>query len=585
MSFVIQQLTDPAVQMCAWLLIGTIAAELLVAIWAAVGPQHWFWRGLGLWAAVMVMVPIGAWQVMWVLVFAAGFIFAIVQLGRGVERYRLRKKAADGSSVETKYRRSFSLSDLLLFMFLICLWLPGLAAGARNSRGVNWAGLIAAAAVWAGLAVMATKLALGPRRVRAGILLAIGLPLGAYALTRTLKPVDFWWFVGESGEPMETAARLTIVGLELILVLAAVIGLVCAVRSTETSSRNRWIAVSTLAGLGSLAAVGLGSVYWELLQRPPRVVKFELAGNQFARIREIAFRVHAINRADETIAEIRRAGARIAVADELADLYAELLPMVALENAVLYDPEKDATPEYFGPTYQAMRGLSRSLQAEAEWARNKGQPDVAADYGLACVGVSESLGRGGIALDALVGRSIEGGGNAQLALVRRELSTTKLREVLAALGRDAERRESIEAIRARELDYCERAAGFPARLETTMLKITRRKAPWEASLEESNRRHVLTNGLLRAELAARLFTLEKGRRPASLEELVPEYLPEMPIDTYNGQPLRCKVDLDRLMIYSVGRDGVDDGGRVTDWKTYWGAAKGYDCDLESMTVR
>src|SRR5436190_7138428 len=95
MSFVLQQLTDPGVQLCAWVLIGAIAVELLIAIWAAVGREHWFWRGVGLWAAVMVMAPIGAWQVLWVLVFTAAFIVGIVQLARGIERRRLRRLAAD----------------------------------------------------------------------------------------------------------------------------------------------------------------------------------------------------------------------------------------------------------------------------------------------------------------------------------------------------------------------------------------------------------------------------------------------------------------------------------------------------------
>ncbi len=586
MSFVLQQLTDPNVQMCAWVLIGTIAVELLVMIWAAVGPQHWFRRGLGLWAAVMVMVPIGAWQVLWVLVFTAAFIFGIVQLGRGIARYRLRKNAASECSTGTRYR--YSLADLLLLVFLICLWLPGLVAAARNTRGVNWSGLVAAAAVWAGLAVMATKLSFGPRRVRAAVLLAITLPLGAYALTRTLRPVDLWWFMGGEGEPVETAISLTIAGLELVLVLVTGLTLIRVVRSNTTSSAKassvkRWGAAVALAGLGSVAAIGLGYVYWDLLRRPPRVAKYELRGNQFARIREIAYRVYAINRADETVAELRRSRSRIAVADELAELYAELLPMVAQENAVLYDPEKDATQEYFGPTWQAMRGLSRSLQAESEWARNNGQPDVAGDYGLGCVGLSESLGRGGIALDALVGRSIEGGGYAQLALVRGELSKAKLREALAALARDAQRRDEMETVRARELDFCERVAGFPARLESTMLKIMRRKTPWEQTLGETNRRHAVTNALLRTELASRLFALEKGRVATSLEELVQEYLAEMPFDAYSGRPLRWKVETDRLMIYSVGRDGIDDGGRFGDWSTYSASKTGYDYDLDTWT--
>ncbi|HEY2412496.1 MAG TPA: hypothetical protein VGI40_09655 [Pirellulaceae bacterium] len=619
MSFVVQQLTDPSVQLCAWVLIGMVAAELLVAIWAAVGPQHWFWRGLGLWGTVMVMAPLEAWQVMWVLVFAAGFIGGIVQLARASDRlfqnrlsaggqahlasstkqnepvpdgsetaseeYRLRRLAAGDRSAVVKYR--YSLRDLLLLVFLICLWLPGLAAAGREASGANWLGLIAAGAVWAGLAVLAANLVFGPRRVRAAVLLAVALPLGAIAITRTLSPGDYWWFTGAGGTYWEMTASVGIVGMELVLVLVVVMRLVCVIRSTAERPARRWFSAAALTALAGLAAPVLGYVYWELLQRPPRVVKFELAGNQFARICEIARRVHAINPGNVSIGELRRPPANKALADELAALYAELLPLLAAENAALYDPTTDATAkysaDYFGATLQQLRGLCRSLQAEAEWHRSHGQPAMAAEYGLGCLGLSESMGRGGTAIDALVSRALEGVSYAELAKVRGKLSADKLREVLAVLARDAERRDDIQTVRGRELDYSNRAAGFMARAENTLLKLTSRKSPWEESLRAVSLRLTVENALLRAEMAAQLFKHEKTRWPGSLEKLVPEYLPTVPIDAYSGQPLRCRAEESGLLIYSVGRDGMDDGGVLTTAKTYWSNKSGYDYDLNTLT--
>jgi hypothetical protein len=53
-----------------------------------------------------------------------------------------------------------------------------------------------------------------------------------------------------------------------------------------------------------------------------------------------------------------------------------------------------------------------------------------------------------------------------------------------------------------------------------------------------------------------------GARLWSLQDLVPSYLPYIPFDPMaaGGKPLRLIISPDRIAIYSVGDDGVDDGG-------------------------
>ena len=67
--------------------------------------------------------------------------------------------------------------------------------------------------------------------------------------------------------------------------------------------------------------------------------------------------------------------------------------------------------------------------------------------------------------------------------------------------------------------------------------------------------------LVRTQLAARAYWLREGSPPAKIGSLVPKYLPEAPVDPYTGQTLKWRAeDQDMLTIYSVGPDGVDDGG-------------------------
>jgi hypothetical protein len=66
--------------------------------------------------------------------------------------------------------------------------------------------------------------------------------------------------------------------------------------------------------------------------------------------------------------------------------------------------------------------------------------------------------------------------------------------------------------------------------------------------------------LLRLETARRLYALEQGTSPARLEALAPDYLAELPADRFaeDGASYR----LNGGVIYSIGPDGDDDGGRV-----------------------
>ena len=50
--------------------------------------------------------------------------------------------------------------------------------------------------------------------------------------------------------------------------------------------------------------------------------------------------------------------------------------------------------------------------------------------------------------------------------------------------------------------------------------------------------------------------------PASLNDLVPQYLDAIPQDPLSGQPLRYRVAEDAYVVYSVGPDGKDDGGTM-----------------------
>ena len=65
-------------------------------------------------------------------------------------------------------------------------------------------------------------------------------------------------------------------------------------------------------------------------------------------------------------------------------------------------------------------------------------------------------------------------------------------------------------------------------------------------------------------IALKRFQLEHGKLPEKLSELMPDFLAALPLDPVDGQLLRYRRNPDgTFLLYSVGDNGVDDGGDPT----------------------
>jgi hypothetical protein len=88
---------------------------------------------------------------------------------------------------------------------------------------------------------------------------------------------------------------------------------------------------------------------------------------------------------------------------------------------------------------------------------------------------------------------------------------------------------------------------------------------WPAitKIEEAARR---TDGDLRCgivALAVERYRHQHGRFPETLQQLVPDFLPAVPLDAQDGQPLRYQRLADRVVIYSLCRGGSKSGMLAT----------------------
>jgi len=67
----------------------------------------------------------------------------------------------------------------------------------------------------------------------------------------------------------------------------------------------------------------------------------------------------------------------------------------------------------------------------------------------------------------------------------------------------------------------------------------------------------------RTGLACKIYRNQNGRYPADLAALVPGILPEVPVDPFTGKPLVYRLEGEGFIVYSLGSNEKDDGGRMT----------------------
>jgi hypothetical protein len=169
-----------------------------------------------------------------------------------------------------------------------------------------------------------------------------------------------------------------------------------------------------------------------------------------------------------------------------------------------------------------------------------------------------------------------------------EMSLEQLAEGSAA-NLDASFQEKLEitAFKTKLHAELKSAHAWALRDMSAMVQITRQPAhewvPATAQLEEASRNRPLLAVLLRGTrkvlaksgtrsqallrcaitaLAMERYRLATGHWAETLQELCPAYLREVPLDPYDGEPLRLVRLADGIVIYSLGPEAEDQGGKL-----------------------
>ena len=209
----------------------------------------------------------------------------------------------------------------------------------------------------------------------------------------------------------------------------------------------------------------------------------------------------------------------------------------------------------------SFKTLAQMLDANHRLAELEGRTNDAITSCVDAIKFGNEISRGGVMIDRRVGIACENIGYQSLAKAAPTLNLEDSRRLIP----------EIEAVDARQVPWAE-----VCRNENAFMRKSLRHYPsfnpilliqdlWSA---HSNRKEAEVSDaqiharlrLLTVELALRCFRQEHGKVPAKLDELVPAYLKAVPQDPFSGKPLVYRTQGTNWLLYSVGPDGMDNGG-------------------------
>lgn len=115
--------------------------------------------------------------------------------------------------------------------------------------------------------------------------------------------------------------------------------------------------------------------------------------------------------------------------------------------------------------------------------------------------------------------------------------------------------------RAAFVDHEAEASSGLSRMRHSLVR-TLRPTLWYSALHEDS--FAMRRDAALAVIAAHLHRARHGEWPDTLESLTPALLPRVPIDMFDGMPLRYTLRDGRPLLYSVGHDATDDSGAVPE---------------------
>lgn len=207
--------------------------------------------------------------------------------------------------------------------------------------------------------------------------------------------------------------------------------------------------------------------------------------------------------------------------------------------------------------------------AEAELAETENRiSDALTSYHDILKFVDRSA-RGGLPREATLAGEIEGDALGRVFQLRQKMDSKQCKEWIQLLSAHRNMLESTDTVMRRRYAWVDQVACWQDRLATYWHRLFSRELNGREMMNRLAIDRQLRISLLRTELALRRYFLDHQEYPDSLSKLVPAYIEHIPRDPYAEQNLTYRQSDEKFLLYSVGRDGQDDEGRLADGSYFY----------------
>lgn len=552
----------------------------MVALWAAGSAWHWFIRTSVILAGLLAMLLIPAYEL--VITFGAEMLMVVVGMRIWLQQ-RNRRDRAHRTLSELRQKARLSLKSLMLLTVVVAVFVAVVA----KFPTLNWyvwmsrtgSGLIAGM-----ITLLCAWLVLGDTRRWIRFIAAFLIWSGAaFAISfcEILGYAIWYWTNGSTNivtYMLKPASKAWVFDrtVHWVWTLAIAMPILCAwihlwVRSGWYSpfaeSAEQTVLVSSSSRRvgwvrGGLVAVSVATIgfpfylYWLLLTPPPYRVERSLMPSGYLELIQ----------ASELIEDSRATGLRQHSQMSSEELSAEL---AALEPAFLQmQLAFSHSPEYvqrrINDEKQGAANLIYVIAAQMDLANRKGLSELKLEASLNFLRLMDFFTRDSTPDTALLFVSTQEDAIRTLWECRQQLSGAQTKELAIALGELDRRHVSWKSVEE-HLKRSHQNAGWEWHLQSLLNDWTGYDQFANNRLEYQS--NIAQMRVLIGDLAIQAFRHEQGRLPSRLDELVPGYLFGVPIDPFTEVPLIYRIENDSFMLYSVGRNLQDDGGKTFDAHT------------------
>jgi hypothetical protein len=289
---------------------------------------------------------------------------------------------------------------------------------------------------------------------------------------------------------------------------------------------------------------------------------------------------------DNVLPRIIELGAAVEKArpDESDAIYTELFVLLDRPSYVAWpavrpnENKLDADPKLL-----AGRQLMRGLKARRDRLISEGKVDEATDQCVAIVRLAPMLDHKGIAIHRLEADAVRHYGHACIAKDRERLSPEKARETARMIVAIDEGREPIADTNLRNREWHNQLTWRHVFKRVLFAELQDRDmhSPMVRAAADMGDRTQCFSRLLALDLLIRAHRAEHGAWPKSLMEVAGAVRSEgLNIDPFSDAPFIYRVEPGGFVLYSVGVDGIDNGGVFPN--PFGMNTKGVDLDVDAM---